>query len=122
LDVARADSIPTNAQVHLTRRERDVLLALARGRTTNRELAAEFVITEGTANLHVKHILSKLGLSRRAQIATWVYSERGELDRPAPEASSRPARQDLAHPANQPGITRANRTPGSKNSSSSCSK
>jgi DNA-binding CsgD family transcriptional regulator len=74
-----ADADPLDAPVHLTRRERDVIDALARGHTSNRELAAELVITEGTANLHVKHILSKLGLSRRAQISTYLVRH-GELD------------------------------------------
>jgi DNA-binding NarL/FixJ family response regulator len=30
------------------------------------------VITEGTTRLHVEHILSKLDLHSRAQLATWV--------------------------------------------------
>jgi DNA-binding NarL/FixJ family response regulator len=34
------------------------------------------VITEGTAEVHVKHILSKLGLKSRWQVAGWVI-ERG---------------------------------------------
>jgi DNA-binding CsgD family transcriptional regulator len=56
----------------LTPRERDIVLLLARGRTTNRALAAELFITTGTANLHVKHILNKLGLATRAQVAAWA--------------------------------------------------
>ena len=30
------------------------------------------MITEGTANLHVRHILRRLGFATRAQIATWA--------------------------------------------------
>jgi len=30
------------------------------------------VISEGTVEVHVKHILSKLGFKSRAQVAAWV--------------------------------------------------
>jgi DNA-binding CsgD family transcriptional regulator len=59
----------------LTRREREVAVLVARG-LTNRQIGAALVITEGTARLHVKHILQKLGFTSRAQIAGWVV-ERG---------------------------------------------
>lgn len=55
----------------LTPREREVARLVARG-LTNRQIGAALVITEGTARLHVKHILRKLGFATRAQIAAWV--------------------------------------------------
>jgi len=55
----------------LTERQREVAALVARG-LTNRQIGEILVITEGTANLHVKHILRKLGFSTRAQIATWA--------------------------------------------------
>jgi len=55
----------------LTRREREVAALVAQGRT-NREIANALVITEGTAANHVQHILNKLGLNSRAQIAAWT--------------------------------------------------
>ncbi len=55
----------------LTQREREVAALVARG-LTNREIGEELVITEGTANQHVKHILNKLGFSSRAQVAAWA--------------------------------------------------
>jgi non-specific serine/threonine protein kinase len=58
----------------LTRREQEVAALVARG-LTNREIAEELVITEGTAELHVVHILNKLGFHSRVQIATW-FAER----------------------------------------------
>jgi predicted ATPase/DNA-binding NarL/FixJ family response regulator len=58
----------------LTRRERAIAMLLARG-LTNRQIAAELVITEGTANLHVKHILHKLGFTSRAQITAWALQQ-----------------------------------------------
>ncbi len=55
----------------LTQREQEVAALIAQGRT-NREIAAALVITEGTAANHVQHILNKLGLNSRAQIAAWA--------------------------------------------------
>lgn len=55
----------------LSRRESEVAVLVARG-MTNREIAEKLVITEGTANLHVKHILTKLGLNTRTQVAIWA--------------------------------------------------
>jgi DNA-binding NarL/FixJ family response regulator len=38
---------------------------------TNRDIAERLVITEGTVKVHAKHILSKLGLASRTQVAGW---------------------------------------------------
>jgi predicted ATPase/DNA-binding CsgD family transcriptional regulator/Tfp pilus assembly protein PilF len=59
----------------LTRRELDVARLIARG-LTNRQIAAELVITEGTASNYVQRVMNRLGLHSRAQIAAWV-AERG---------------------------------------------
>ena len=48
---------------------------------TNREIAAGLVVTERTAATHIEHILNKLGLRSRAQVAVWA-AEQGLLDRP----------------------------------------
>lgn len=55
----------------LTPREREVARLIAQG-ATNRDLARDLIITEGTAANHVEHILSKLGFASRAQIAAWA--------------------------------------------------
>lgn len=55
----------------LTRREQEVAARLARG-LSNREIAAELTIAERTAETHVTRILSKLGLTRRAQLTAWA--------------------------------------------------
>lgn len=55
----------------LTRRERDVALLIAHGRT-NREIAEDLYIGERTVETHVSNILGKLGFSSRVQIAAWV--------------------------------------------------
>lgn len=52
----------------LTEREREVLTLVARGKT-NKEIAAELVISEATARNHVSHIFEKLGLTRRSEAA-----------------------------------------------------
>ena len=53
----------------LTPREHEVAVLLARG-LTNRELAAQLVITEKTAKNHVQRVLEKLGVHSRAQLAS----------------------------------------------------
>jgi DNA-binding CsgD family transcriptional regulator len=55
----------------LTERELEVATLLARG-MSNREIAATLVISESTAEVHVKHILNKLGLRSRSQVAAWA--------------------------------------------------
>jgi predicted ATPase/DNA-binding CsgD family transcriptional regulator len=55
----------------LTAREREVSALVARG-LTNRQIAAELVLSERTVDVHVSNILSKLQLTSRAQLAAWV--------------------------------------------------
>jgi len=55
----------------VTSREQTVAALVARG-YSNKDIAAELVITEGTAANHVEHILNKLGFNARAQIASWA--------------------------------------------------
>jgi non-specific serine/threonine protein kinase len=38
----------------------------------NHEIAATIVISESTAEVHVEHVLSKLGLKSRSQVAVWT--------------------------------------------------
>jgi predicted ATPase/DNA-binding CsgD family transcriptional regulator len=62
---------PSGVTTALTSREQEVAALVARG-MTNRQIAADLVITEGTAANHVKHILARLTLDSRVQIATWA--------------------------------------------------
>ena len=55
----------------LSARESQVAQLVARG-LTNRQIAETLVVSERTAENHVQHILSKLGLANRTQIAAWV--------------------------------------------------
>lgn len=63
----------------LTEREREVAALIAEGRS-NREIAAALVVTLGTAANHVQHILNKLGLHSRAQIAAWAVRRKTGKD------------------------------------------
>jgi DNA-binding CsgD family transcriptional regulator len=58
----------------LSPRELEVAALVAEGRT-NREIAARLYLSERTAQNHVQHILTKLGLGNRTQVAGW-YRER----------------------------------------------
>jgi DNA-binding NarL/FixJ family response regulator len=55
----------------LTRREREVARLVAQG-FTNRAIAEALTMSESTAATHVAHILRKLDMSSRAQVATWA--------------------------------------------------
>jgi DNA-binding CsgD family transcriptional regulator len=71
-----SDDVSHNAIVQLTPREREVIELIVAGLTSNREIAAKLVISLGTANLHVKHILHKLGFGNRTELAMW-WIQRG---------------------------------------------
>jgi non-specific serine/threonine protein kinase len=58
----------------LTRREVDVAALIARG-LTNRQIAEQLVISEWTVDSHVRHILTKLDVRSRAQVATWAIKQ-----------------------------------------------
>jgi non-specific serine/threonine protein kinase len=64
------DPYPTYREL----REREVARLLAAGRS-NREIAETVVISEGTVEVHVKHILGKLDLRSRAQVAVWAANQ-----------------------------------------------
>lgn len=59
----------------LTDRERQVLLAIAAGRS-NREIADEMHIGYGTVKTHVSHLLTKLECRDRAQLVICAYENR----------------------------------------------
>ncbi|MGG0462265.1 response regulator [Priestia aryabhattai] len=56
---------------HLTKREKDVLKEIAKGKS-NKEIGAALHITEKTVKTHVSNILSKLGVQDRTQAALYA--------------------------------------------------
>ena len=58
----------------LTKREKEVADLVRRG-LSNKEIAAALVISQRTAETHVEHILTKLGLSSRTQVAAWLSDQ-----------------------------------------------
>lgn len=77
--VARIDARLGGGAGPLTAREREVADLVALGRS-NREIAAELVLSSRTVGNHVQHILTKLGFGNRSQITAWVVA-RGEAPR-----------------------------------------
>ena len=82
----RDDPPPEPMLSLLTPRELEVAALVARG-LTNRQVADALVITHATASSHVKHILARLALDSRVQIAAWAI-ERGLHRRPASLSAS----------------------------------
>jgi DNA-binding NarL/FixJ family response regulator len=64
---------PTEALIQLTPREQDVLELIADG-STNRDIAQQLHISEGTVKSHVTHLLTRLNLRNRAQLAIYAHS------------------------------------------------
>jgi len=62
----------------LTVRELDILIQLAKG-STDREIAAKFVLAEGTVKTHIRNILRKLDARNRTQAVAHVL-RKGLID------------------------------------------
>jgi DNA-binding CsgD family transcriptional regulator len=68
-------SAPTAHQAEeLSAREMEVARLVASG-LTNPAIAAELFVSLATVKTHVSHILTKLGLESRVQLASWVADE-----------------------------------------------
>jgi DNA-binding CsgD family transcriptional regulator len=66
-------------QPTLTPRQLEVAALVARG-WSNRQIAAELVITERSAESHVERIRARLGFRSRAQIAAWFVATNPSSD------------------------------------------
>lgn len=64
----------------LTRRERQIAGLIHRG-LSNKEIADTLFISPRTAETHVEHILTKLGFTRRTQVAAWIGEQFRSGDR-----------------------------------------
>lgn len=72
-DVHAADLATLKSLNELTPREREVARLMALG-FTNQQIASQLVVTRGTTANHVAHILAKLGLTNRTQVAAHVVA------------------------------------------------
>ena len=72
---AAGSTTPEADDAGLTDREREILVGLASG-LSNRELAAELIVSEATVKSHVSNLLTKLGVRSRVQAVILAY-ERG---------------------------------------------
>jgi two-component system, NarL family, nitrate/nitrite response regulator NarL len=69
-----AQAVPRDGETALTRRETEILQLVAGG-LSNKEIAAQLVITEGTVKNHVHNSLEKLHLSNRTQAAAYTVAQ-----------------------------------------------
>src|SRR5690625_3450038 len=64
----------SNKMASLTAREAEVLNLIAQG-LSNKLIARELDISDGTVKVHVKHLLKKLGLRSRVEAAVWMVNQ-----------------------------------------------
>jgi DNA-binding CsgD family transcriptional regulator len=71
--LAAASSAERDREIYdpLSSREYEVARLIAEG-LTNREIAVRLTIAPKTVSAHVEHVLTKLNVARRAEIAAWV--------------------------------------------------
>lgn len=62
-----------NVLSSLTSREYDILKLIAKG-LSNKLIARELDISDGTVKVHVKHVLKKLNLKSRVEAAVWMVN------------------------------------------------
>ncbi|ARU26109.1 two-component system response regulator NarL [Cellvibrio sp. PSBB006] len=66
---------PLTSLESLTSRERDIIKLIAKG-LSNKLIARELDISDGTVKVHVKHLLKKLGLRSRVEAAVWMVNHK----------------------------------------------
>lgn len=73
-DGARHAAEGADATERLTEREGQILRALARGRS-NKEIARDLALADGTVKVHLRNILRKLGFRSRVEAALWAADQ-----------------------------------------------
>lgn len=64
------DAAEPRVHEHLTRRQASVVDLLSRGKS-NKQIARDLGVTEGTVKAHLAVIFEKLGLYTRVEVAVW---------------------------------------------------
>ena len=72
--IRKGSNSRTSLLAKLTSREHDILKQIAKG-LSNKLIARELEISDGTVKVHVKHILKKLGLRSRVEAAIWMVHQ-----------------------------------------------
>jgi non-specific serine/threonine protein kinase len=72
-DTRQTAKMPTDP-LALTRREQGIATLVAEG-LSNRQIAGKLFISKRTAETHIQHILNKLGVNSRSQIAVWAVRQ-----------------------------------------------
>jgi two-component system, NarL family, nitrate/nitrite response regulator NarL len=70
-------STPPSGDISLTEREQEILALIAEG-MSNKLIARELNISDGTVKVHVKNLLRKLNLRSRLQAAVWALGRGAE--------------------------------------------
>ena len=83
------DALAEDDEGPLSARELEVAALVAAGRT-NKEIAAELFLSERTAQNHVQHILTKLGVANRTQVGAWFHDRRRRQNGASGQRSSTP--------------------------------
>jgi len=65
----------SNVMDTLTTREHEILQLIAKG-MSNKLIARELNISDGTVKVHVKHLLKKMNLRSRVEAAVWVVNQK----------------------------------------------
>jgi DNA-binding NarL/FixJ family response regulator len=73
-------SLEADPRENLTKREKVMMAALARGRTNN-QLAEDLSISVNTVKFHLRNLYDKLGLSNRSQAIAFFYSHEHRMDK-----------------------------------------
>jgi DNA-binding NarL/FixJ family response regulator len=81
---------PVPPAERLTRREREIVAAVAAGQS-NREVAQRLSLAEDTVKHHMSNIFDKLGVSNRAELAAYAASH-GLAEPPPPTGNGGPGR------------------------------
>lgn len=79
VQLARAAVENRHGTAQLTPREREVVSLVAKGKS-NIDIANELFISERTARTHVSHLLGKLELESRVQLALWAVDAKNSKE------------------------------------------